>query len=119
MSYHANGLCNISSGYRQSCGDMGEPIMDTRINWNQPVPAWEESTIGELVNDNSDWSMSGVRNHELAWFILNNVAGVRLNTPCLVASSHQRLKAIRVGEYEHRSVDGVLHSRLISEIEAT
>ena len=118
MSYHANGLCNISSGYRQSCGDMGEPIMDTRINWNQPVPAWEESTIGELINANSDRSMSGVRNHELAWFILNNVRGVRSDTPCLVASSHQRIKAVRVGDTEYRSVESRLHSRRISEIAA-
>ena len=118
MNHHHNGLCNISGGYRQSCGDIGEPIMDTRIDWNQRVPSWDESTIGELINANSDSSMSGVRNHKLAWFILNNVAGVRLNTPCLVASSRQRLKAIRVGDTEYRSVESRLHSRLISEIAA-
>ena len=118
MIYHANGLCNISSGYRQSCGDIGEPIMDTRIDWSQRAPSWDESTIGELINANSDWSMSGVRNHELAWFILNNAAGVSLSTPCLVASSHQRLKAIRIGDTEYRSVESRLHSRLISEIAA-
>lgn len=82
-----------------------------------PATNWRSTTIGELIDHDigctrkSGW-MGRIAESELAFFVYNNVRGVKLDSQCEVGAAGRR-KCLRVNGTEYRQLNGKLFERAL------
>jgi hypothetical protein len=91
------------------------------LDWSpfNRVKQWQDGTLGELVDVPDNAEMGELSLHQLAYYILVNVRGVKKDTPCRYTAK-SRLKIIVVGDMAYRvgSHEGVtyLYDKRVKEI---
>jgi hypothetical protein len=115
MMYDNTGLMIMGHSTFVSCGDIGDKADPNgcRIRWDKQPRKWRSTTLGELLERETK-SITGDKQAEIAFYVLNHVCGAKPETPCKIGCA-SRCQVLVVNGFEYRTENFRLHKRVISQ----